>query len=89
MNLIRPLLATAAVALGGSTLLVPPASQWLLWLGLTAVGLVGFIGVQIALNVAETAGDRFWTWLWQDTSYGRHRDARRRNAAFRSIRDER
>lgn len=48
--MIRALLATAAVALGGSTLLVPPASGWLLWLGLTAVGLVGFVGVQIALD---------------------------------------
>lgn len=82
MNLIRPLLATAALALAGSVGFPPPASRWLLLFAVLAGLLVLYIVIQSGL-------DRLWYWITEGTTWGRRRDARIRNEAFRRIRTER
>lgn len=51
--MIRALAATGALALGGSTFLVPPASQYLGWFGWTALGLAAFfLGLSLVDAIA-------------------------------------
>lgn len=74
--MIRALLGTGAVAFAGSVGFPQPASRWLLLVALIAAVLVFYIVVQSAL-------DRFDRWVNEGTTWGRKRDARRRNASLR------
>lgn len=71
--MIRALLATGTVALAGSVGFPQPASRWLLLVAVLAGLLVLYIVIQSAV-------DRLADWLWEGTTWGRRRDAQRRNA---------